>query len=192
MNKQKMCANCKETKDITEFAKNRTTKDGLQAWCKECNNTYSKQYRKDNNEYVKQYREENKGYYLYFIYSYKECVYVGSTSNLLNRISSHTNGHTHLKDKISRWTSIKYIDLTNIVESREELYFTEMACIELLSPAWNSTEPSININHNRALELYDLIEEYINADNLELYKTNYSAYKDLYNITEDLHNTLYI
>lgn len=177
----KVCVNCKETKDITEFAKNRTTKDQLQAWCKECNNTYNKQY-----------REENKGYYLYFIYNYKECVYVGSTSNLNNRISSHINGHTHLKDKISTWTSIKYIDLTDLLDSREELYFVEMACIELLSPPWNTVEPHINISHDRALELYDLIEEYINADKLELYKTNYSAYKDLYNTIEDIHNTLYI
>lgn len=36
MNTTKRCPKCGETKERTEFYKNRTTKDGLQGWCKPC------------------------------------------------------------------------------------------------------------------------------------------------------------
>ena len=60
----KKCTKCKLDKEITEFSKDKTRKDGLFSSCKECH----KEYRKENKdkinkyqkEYQKEYRKENK------------------------------------------------------------------------------------------------------------------------------------
>lgn len=39
---QKQCCKCKELKPLSEFYKNRSTRDGLARWCKECKRQYSK------------------------------------------------------------------------------------------------------------------------------------------------------
>ncbi len=80
-----ICKRCKEEKPISEFGKNRVSKDGAFStvkmyWCEDCvkknrrqwyrdniNHVkkYNKQYRKDNHEYIlkyeKQYRKRLKG-----------------------------------------------------------------------------------------------------------------------------------
>jgi superfamily II helicase len=50
MKVKKICGLCGEAKEITRFSRNRSSKDGLQCYCKEC----SKQYREDN---IRAYRE---------------------------------------------------------------------------------------------------------------------------------------
>jgi len=42
----KTCSKCKETKPLSEFYKNRSTKDGLQAYCKICQSKYQAKYQK--------------------------------------------------------------------------------------------------------------------------------------------------
>lgn len=44
----KKCSKCKETKDLAEFNKTKTNKDGLSYLCKECNRLSNKVYRKRN------------------------------------------------------------------------------------------------------------------------------------------------
>lgn len=39
----KRCARCKDPKPLSEFSINRSAKDGLQSWCRECSLTYQKQ-----------------------------------------------------------------------------------------------------------------------------------------------------
>lgn len=55
--KNKLCIKCKEIKNINEFAKNKTEKDGLQKWCKKCKNEYNKKYRIDNKTKIKEYHK---------------------------------------------------------------------------------------------------------------------------------------
>ena len=56
----KICSRCKIEKTLSEFGKDKKTKDGLNYWCKEC----CKVYRVDNKErkytYDKQYRMDNQ------------------------------------------------------------------------------------------------------------------------------------
>lgn len=60
----KQCAKCKETKPLTEFNKNKKTKDGFQFRCKLCRNEYYRKYNLENKQKIKQihqkWREENK------------------------------------------------------------------------------------------------------------------------------------
>ena len=38
----KTCSNCKESKELEQFPKNKKAKDGYQSWCKKCHNDYAK------------------------------------------------------------------------------------------------------------------------------------------------------
>lgn len=63
----KICKKCNESKSSINFYKNSSTKDGLQSYCKSCDNLANKQYRIDNKEEIKkkvsEYRLKNKGIY---------------------------------------------------------------------------------------------------------------------------------
>jgi hypothetical protein len=59
-NNMKKCSKCKIEKELTEFSKDRRSKDGLQNKCKFCNKEYHKKYYQANKEYRKKYYKENK------------------------------------------------------------------------------------------------------------------------------------
>lgn len=42
MSQVKLCSSCRKEKDVSEFALSRSSKDGLQYQCKECNKAYRK------------------------------------------------------------------------------------------------------------------------------------------------------
>lgn len=60
----KQCNKCKETKDVSEFHKNRTSKDGLCNQCKQCKIAYIKNHYRQNRDkkkaYDKAYHEQNR------------------------------------------------------------------------------------------------------------------------------------
>lgn len=60
----KLCHSCKEIKSITEFYKDKRSKDGLHSYCKGCMVQYMAQYRTKNKEtlikYSAEYRTKNK------------------------------------------------------------------------------------------------------------------------------------
>ncbi len=64
MNTLKHCKTCKESKDISLFAKHTSTKDRLQPSCKDCDNARNREWYKQNKEYklkvCKEYKEQNK------------------------------------------------------------------------------------------------------------------------------------
>lgn len=53
----KMCSICKTEKELNEFAKNSTRKDGLQDRCRACHSLYVKEHYKKNTSY---YRDKAK------------------------------------------------------------------------------------------------------------------------------------
>lgn len=61
--KTKICSKCGKEKPITEFYKDKSSKDGLYYWCKECSCKHNKErYRKNKKkiiEYIKKYRRDN-------------------------------------------------------------------------------------------------------------------------------------
>ena len=63
MENTKICSKCGRELPLECFSKDKTRKDGLCHWCKECQKQYSKQYRAEHKEeiaaYDKQYRAEH-------------------------------------------------------------------------------------------------------------------------------------
>lgn len=44
----KLCSKCGEEKDITAFGKNKTNKDGLSKWCRQCRSVFDRSGRDEN------------------------------------------------------------------------------------------------------------------------------------------------
>jgi len=55
----KTCPKCNETKALQMFGKNKSRKDGLQCWCKECRCPYNKLWYAANSENIKAWHKEN-------------------------------------------------------------------------------------------------------------------------------------
>lgn len=66
MENTKICSKCGKELPLECFSKNKTKKDGLQVYCKECDKQHSKQYftehKLEKATYVKQYYTTIKGY----------------------------------------------------------------------------------------------------------------------------------
>ena len=62
--KQKRCCKCKKTKQVSEFHRDRSKKDGLQNWCMSCRRKWRAKYRADNKDRIAartaKYRAANK------------------------------------------------------------------------------------------------------------------------------------
>jgi len=105
----KKCSKCHETKELTEFCKNKNKKDGLNIICKPCARTSKIIWKKNNEDKIKaydkirnqthkefkfigtqQWRYKLKG--IYKIISNDLVLYVGQSKQLLNRISKHKSG----------------------------------------------------------------------------------------------------
>ena len=57
---KKICCKCKEEKNVCEFGKLKSSKDGLLYHCKTCNTKKMKEYRIKHQETYKKYLEKNK------------------------------------------------------------------------------------------------------------------------------------
>lgn len=69
---KKVCTKCKKEKNITEFNKNKRSKDNLQSYCRQCINEYRN---------TPKYREHRKNYYLKNLKRYKKYIKDNTDSN---------------------------------------------------------------------------------------------------------------
>lgn len=51
--KTKTCTRCKKRRKVEQFYKDRTIKDGLSSWCKDCTKEYDRAYRERRKAEVK-------------------------------------------------------------------------------------------------------------------------------------------
>ena len=58
---KKRCTSCSETKSLTDFAKNKNTKDGHHWWCKKCDNKSHTKRRNTERGYLKTRYDTMKG-----------------------------------------------------------------------------------------------------------------------------------
>lgn len=180
----KLCTRCNTTKSVFEFSKNISTKDGLQAYCKPCKYQIDTEYRHNNkdkiNAYYRQYREEHSSHYIYLIYKEEEIIYIGSCSSL-HRLYNHCNGHSHIADKIKGiWTSIKYIDIGEYLNSKLEREYIESLFIEEIEP---------NLNKKMNIKIDDTIREeelsilaYDFMDHIDEIFATFKENTDIYNM----------
>ena len=164
MENTKVCCKCNRELSVSEFYKDKTRKDGLQCWCKECCSKYKQTYNKTNrqylnqyhnqyrqthkqyynqyqNQYQKEYKKQFKGYYLYIILDKQgNVVYVGQTTNYYNRLCQHLSGGVDSTKELfanNEWACIKYLDVGHIVANNLELKALENELIELYQPRCN-------------------------------------------------------
>lgn len=110
-----------------------TVKVGKDYYCTECREEYNH----------KRYQERSHlGYYLYVVLNKDEKVeYVGATEAIKSRIEySHISGNSNIKELMMSedWEYIKYLDITDIVENRNELLVLENTLIDLYPNKWNT------------------------------------------------------
>ena len=91
----KTCSKCKIEKPLTEFSKNKSSRNGYRSECKSC----SKKYRKANAERIKQY---NKKYYQDNAEHYKEYY-----QDNKERINKHRNKYQKQRRQIDHLFKLK-------------------------------------------------------------------------------------
>lgn len=160
--KTKKCSKCGRELPIDNFYKDNRTKDGLYSNCKECHSKYSQTYNQTHRQYYKQYQKQYykqfKGYYLYIIQDKNnEIVYVGQTSNYYNRLSHHILGYVDSTKELfdnGEWSSIKYLDVSDLVANEMELKVLENILIEIYQPKLNKAKNIIRgIDNDRIFSL---------------------------------------
>jgi hypothetical protein len=151
----KECRKCNETKEIIEFSKSKTTKDGLASWCRQCVNQATYKYKATargkevQKENAKRFFKTDKGKQItmkyknswgagvYGIFVNNECFYVGESNTLRHRISTHysrlknpkTGGkHKTLYENLSQYNNveIKVLEETSNHKEREQYWITQL------------------------------------------------------------------
>ena len=116
----KLCSKCNTTKTITEFYKDRTSKDGLHSLCKQCKNALSKIYIQKNKQVKNKYNKihyetrKEKGYKQDKEY-YKE-YYQKNKKRISERIKKYhidNKERMELKQKIYKKTESAKISIKN-------------------------------------------------------------------------------
>ena len=96
----KQCSKCKEWKELVDFSKQKSTKDGLQWHCKVCIKEYSKKYYENNKEQIKEqtkeWYENNKEH----AKEYKKEYYKNNKENKKEYHQSNAKYETY-KDKLT-------------------------------------------------------------------------------------------
>ena len=174
--KTKKCGKCGRELPVDNFSKDKTKKDGLQSWCRECKNKHNKTYKQTHRQYLNQYRNQYnkqyydrfKGYYLYIILDKQDNVaYIGQTTNYYRRLTDHlyggVNNATKELFKSGNWSYIKYLDVSNFVENDIELKALENELIELYQPRCNT---QVNVIHDIDRgRLFSLLAQLHNMNN---------------------------
>jgi len=68
----KICYLCKVFKDVLDFPRNKSTKDGLSGRCKQCDNKLCSNWRSKNKDNKKQYYQKNKKKLLEYDNNYRK------------------------------------------------------------------------------------------------------------------------
>ena len=179
MENTKVCCKCNRELSIECFTKNKTKKDGLQSWCRECSNKYHQTYEQTNRQYLnqqqKEYRNQFKGYYVYIILNKQgDIVYVGQTSNYYTRLYQHLSENVNATQELfanNDWSSIQYLNVEHIVANEAELRALENELIELYNPKLNKAKNIIrDIDRGRLFSLLAQLHGILNE--WEIFRTN--------------------
>ena len=162
----KKCSCCKELKYVDSFYKNKISKDGLQCYCKDCQDIINKKYnstpkgRKYACEYASKYQKENKQKVLKYQYNYykkhwKKFPWIKTYWNIVSRC----NYKSHSRYKYYGARGIKCLitkEELKILWFRDKAYNLDKPSIDRKNPDGNYTlencryiEMSRNISRKR-------------------------------------------
>ena len=98
----KQCSKCKQQLELNAYSKNKTCKDGLSGWCKECK---KQDYQKNIKYYIKTNNKKFTSVKLphHIVYLLPEHNYVGVTDNPYFRMNWHKNISNRNTDN---WTEL--------------------------------------------------------------------------------------
>ncbi|MDU2828337.1 MAG: GIY-YIG nuclease family protein [Clostridium perfringens] len=134
MDSFKICSGCKLKKPLSEFNKHKDLSYGRQNYCKECNKVRACQ--KLDSYY--------KGNYIYMFLENFKILYVGSTTNIYERMTEHIH-----VDKLKQYPNINGVILYKVDNSLNSdcLRFLEQEFIYILNPLLNQeVEKVLKIN----------------------------------------------
>jgi hypothetical protein len=124
----KKCYKCQVEKSVSEFAKNKSRRDGLQAACKACRKIYIKQHYQDNRQYyidkakTNRYDQISKNRdFLILLKDNKQCV------DCKNFYPHYVLDFDHLRDKKYGIAQMKGSGLS-IERILEEISKCELVC----------------------------------------------------------------
>lgn len=126
---------------------------GVPGYCKECRDIYNKEYYK---------KHSHLGYYLYVVLNNGNKVeYVGATENIKQRVEyQHIKGFSHIRELMlsENWEVIKYLDISDLIQNREEMLMLENVLIDLYPNKWNDKKNIIrNIDKLREFSLLSAV-----------------------------------
>jgi len=104
----RVCSKCKEEKELSDFTKRTSSKDGLSSSCKKCNSVYKKLYLQNNGEKIKKYKEKNKDKLKEYSKNYRE--------NNKNKIHEYQKEYRENNKEKTRERSKKYV-----LENKEKI-----------------------------------------------------------------------
>lgn len=141
----KKCSECQETKELTEFFKNKKSPDGLEYKCKSCKYQRTKKWYKNNLsrtiELNKKWKYKIAG--VYAIFEKGECLYVGESKRVLDRFTDHKSGINNPKGKhktlYNHLTQHKHI-IFGVLEETPNHKEREQYWINKLKPKYNATQ----------------------------------------------------
>lgn len=140
-----------KTKDKIRKCSNKSCENtvmvGKEYYCKNCRKKYND----------KRYKERSHlGYYLYVVLNEnKKVEYVGATESIKSRIEyNHITGNSNIKELMmsDQWHCIKYLDISDVVEDRNEMLMLENILMGLYPNKWN--------NHKNTTKKLDKLREF--------------------------------
>lgn len=168
----KQCVKCKEELGLDNFNVCKKNSDGLQSYCRACQSDYKYN---DDDAWYKTYINNCRGYYLYVVLDKSDKVlYVGATEDIKCRIEQqHVKGNSHLHELMlsDKWECIKYLDVGNLVDNREEMLFLENILIKLYNTEYNKKKNIIK-DLDKLRELQLLSEVHSLTQKWEIYMKN--------------------
>jgi hypothetical protein len=145
----KKCSKCKAEYPATNFYKQKSSKDGLHAWCKQCHRIGNKpnvlKYLKSNKGEIARKKSLTRNNIVYGIFSNESCLYVGQSKWYLQRKASHKYwsknpekapiSHHHLYESLNQHDNLdirilEYCDIDNL-KAKEQTW------IDYMCPLYN-------------------------------------------------------
>lgn len=128
----KYCSKCNSTKQIIEFAKNKSRVDGLSNWCKSCTKLYNQNYYKANQDSIKskvaEFRKNNPG----VISERKRQYHLENAEKIRNKVKTWRENNPEKRRAAAKRYSTKHKNYLALKQSAKRAKLRENGVFTLL------------------------------------------------------------